>query len=185
MKYEDLRKVNLELNAIDVKGKDYVEVNTRVDGFRKLYPEGAITTEIISLEDGVCVMKAKAYDDAGRLLATGTAYEKENSSFINKTSFIENCETSAVGRCLGFLGIGITTSIASAEEVQNAIQNQELSKKVTKTQAQTLMQMVDETDSDRAEFLKYYEVDEFTDMTRGQYGDALNKLTAKKQKGAK
>lgn len=185
MKYEDLKTVNSELGSIDVKGKEYVEVNARVDGFRKLFPEGAITTEIISLADGVCVMKATAYDDTGRILATGTAYEKENSSFINKTSFIENCETSAVGRCLGFVGIGITTSIASAEEVQNAIENQDLVKKVTKAQAQTLMQMVDETNSDRREFLKYYKVESFTDMTRGQYGDALNLLTAKKQKGTK
>ncbi|MCQ2771082.1 MAG: hypothetical protein MJ236_04705, partial [Clostridia bacterium] len=50
--------------------------------------------------------------------------EKESSSFINKTSFIENCETSAVGRALGFAGIGSKTSIASAEEVRNAINNQ-------------------------------------------------------------
>ena len=49
---------------------------------------------------------------------------KENSSFINKTSYIENCETSAVGRALGMAGIGIDTAVASAEEVQNAINNQ-------------------------------------------------------------
>ncbi len=55
-----------------------------------------------------------------RLLGTGTAYEKENSSFINKTSYIENCETSAVGRALGMAGFGIDTSIRSAEEMQNA-----------------------------------------------------------------
>ena len=52
------------------------------------------------------------------------AYEKEGSTFINKTSYIENCETSAWGRALGNLGIGIDTSIASAEEVQNAVLNQ-------------------------------------------------------------
>ena len=54
----------------------------------------------------------------------GYAQEKESSSFINKTSFIENCETSAVGRALGMCGFGIDTSIASYEEVQNAINNQ-------------------------------------------------------------
>lgn len=58
------------------------------------------------------------------VLGTGTAYEKEGSTFINKTSYIENCETSAVGRALGMAGFGIDTSIASAEEVQNAIANQ-------------------------------------------------------------
>ena len=56
--------------------------------------------------------------------ATGHAEEYMGSSYINKTSFIENCETSAIGRALGLLGIGIDTSIASAEEVSNAISNQ-------------------------------------------------------------
>ena len=59
-------------------------------------------------------------------MATGLAQEKENSSFINKTSFVENCETSAWGRALGNLGIGIDTAVASAEEVKNAILNQEI-----------------------------------------------------------
>jgi hypothetical protein len=56
-------------------------------------------------------MKASIFDKNDRLIATGTAYEKESSSFINKTSFIENCETSAWGRALGNLGIGIDNSI--------------------------------------------------------------------------
>jgi len=60
-----------------------------------------------------------------QILAVGHAYEKEGSTFINKTSYIENCETSAVGRALGMLGIGIDTSIATAEEVNIAIINQD------------------------------------------------------------
>ena len=185
MNYEELSKVNAELGSIDVKGKPYVEVNHRVDGFRKLFPNGAITTEVVALNDGVCVIKAEILDENGKILATGTAYEKEGSTFINKTSYIENCETSAVGRALGFLGIGITTSIASAEEVQNAIENQELSEPVTDTQAKTLVKMVDDTGTDRTKFLKHYKVESFTDMTRAQYGDALNKLSDKMNKRAK
>ncbi len=60
----------------------------------------------------------------GQRLATCHAYEKEGSSFINKQSYIENCETSSVGRCLGILGIGIENGIASDEEVKNAKLNQ-------------------------------------------------------------
>ena len=60
-----------------------------------------------------------------RNLGHGTAYEKENSSFINKTSYIENCETSAVGRALGMAGFGIDVSVASYEEVATAIANQD------------------------------------------------------------
>lgn len=123
MKYEDLEKTNKTLKGIDVKGKNYIEVNQRIKAFRMLYPEGTIETEILFMDDGVITMKAKILND-GKLLATGTAQEKESSSFINKTSFVENCETSAVGRALGMLGIGIDASIASAEEVLNAINNQ-------------------------------------------------------------
>lgn len=122
--YEDIRRVNGALRTMDIKGKDYVEVNQRIKAFRMLYPTGSIRTELISNEDGVCVFKAEIYSDDDRLLGVGHAQEKEDSSFINKTSYIENCETSAVGRALGMLGIGIDTSVASAEEVQNAMLQQ-------------------------------------------------------------
>lgn len=124
MTFEQLQEANKTLTTMDIKGKGYVLVNERVRAFRMLYPNGIITTEIVSLEGGVVVMKATISDDNGCLLSTGYAYEKESSTYINKTSYIENCETSAVGRALGFLGIGIDTSIASYEEVQNAVNNQ-------------------------------------------------------------
>lgn len=122
--YLDIAIANEKMNAVDIKGKLYMEVNQRIKAFRMLYPKGTIETEMLSNENGICVFKASAYDENGYLLATGTAYEKEDSSFINKTSYIENCETSAVGRALGMCGIGIDVSVASAEEVQNAIANQ-------------------------------------------------------------
>ena len=124
MEYKDLERVNSEIKTVDIKGKDYAEVPKRVTAFRKLFPDGTIETEIVSVQNGVCVIKAtvKAGDV---VLGTGHAYEKEGSTFINKTSYIENCETSAVGRALGFVGIGIETSIASYEEVQNAKANQD------------------------------------------------------------
>lgn len=124
MTYEEIRKANETLKSIDVKGKNYVEVNQRIKAFRMLYPEGSIQTEILSNENGVVLMKANIIDEKGVLLGTGHAFEKESSSYINKTSYIENCETSAVGRALAMCGIGIDTSIASAEEVENAINNQ-------------------------------------------------------------
>lgn len=129
MKYEDIENVNKQLKGIDVKGKNYIEVNQRIKAFRMLYPEGTITTDILFMDNGVVTMKASVYNGE-KLLATGLAQEKENSTFINKTSFVENAETSAVGRALGMLGIGIDTSIASAEEVLNAITNQEESAKL-------------------------------------------------------
>ena len=126
MKYLDLAIANEQIKTTDIKGKEYSEVSQRIKAFRMVYPQGSIQTEMLSNENGVCVFKAIICDENGCILGTGTAYEKENSSFINKTSFIENCETSAVGRALGMCGFGIDVSVASAEEVQNAINNQEI-----------------------------------------------------------
>lgn len=101
--------------------KDYVEVNVRIMKFYEKYPEGRILTEIVKWENEVIVMKATAYRDNSEVPAsTGYAYEKEGSSFINKTSVLENCETSAVGRALAILGFEIKKSVASKEEVANA-----------------------------------------------------------------
>lgn len=126
--FEQIQKVNEGLASIDVKGKDYVMVPERVKAFRMLFPEGFIQTDILSMENGVCVMKTKVgYYENGHeiVLGTGLAYEKEANGYINRTSFIENCETSAVGRALGFLALGIEGGgICSAEELINAVNNQ-------------------------------------------------------------
>ena len=139
IKYLDLAIANETIKTTPIKGKDYAEVNQRIKAFRMVYPEGTIETEMISNENGMCVFRASVYIpeyvkqakgmgvvivEDKRLIATGTAYEKEDSSFINQTSYIENCETSAVGRALGMAGFGIEVSVASAEEVANAINNQ-------------------------------------------------------------
>ena len=115
-----------KLKTVNIKGKEYVEVNERLKAFRTLpeYKGFSLESEVIALENGVITIKATIKDADGRIIATGLAQEKESSSFINKTSFVENCETSAWGRALGNLGIGIDTSVASAEEVENAIANQ-------------------------------------------------------------
>lgn len=131
--YADIQKANETLSFTDVKGKAYAEVPQRVKAFRMLFPDGFIMTDMISNDGGVCVFKASAgyYDESGiaRILGTGTAYEREGSSFINKTSYIENCETSAVGRALGFINLGSDSSIASAEEVANAVLQQQSGEK--------------------------------------------------------
>ena len=96
--YEDIRKANDEarVTPIEVKGKvsTYVEVNERIKAFRKVFPEGFIITEMISNESGLCVFRARVgyylIGDQEIVLGTGTAYENEGSSFINKTSYIAN-----------------------------------------------------------------------------------------------
>ena len=126
--YEQIKAVSDGIVTTNIKGKEYAAVNGRINAFRRLYPQGFISTEILSMDAGVVVMKATCgYYENGQsvILGTGMAYEREGSSNINKTSYIENCETSAVGRALGMAGIGVTTAVASSEEVQNAILQQE------------------------------------------------------------
>lgn len=112
------------MKTVNIKGKEYVEVNERLKYFRANYPQYSLESEIVELSNDVVTIKAIIKDENERIIATGLAQEKESSSFINKTSFVENCETSAWGRALGNLGIGIDTSVATADEVQKAIDNQ-------------------------------------------------------------
>lgn len=138
MTYEEIQQASKQIKTTDIRGKQYAEVNQRIKAFRMLCPNGCIKTKILSGQDGLVVMQASIYDEAGHLLGTGTAYEKEGSSNINKTSYIENCETSAVGRALAMCGLGIDLSVASYEEVQNAIEQQEKPQKGFPSRAEML-----------------------------------------------
>jgi hypothetical protein len=117
-----------KLKTINIKGKEYVEVNERLKYFRENHPEHSLITEIIQCTEEHCVIKATILH-GGVEVATGHAHEVRSASFINKTSFVEVCETSAWGRALANFGIGIDASVASAHEVANAIAQTELPKK--------------------------------------------------------
>ena len=122
------------MKKIQIKGKDYIEVNERIKEFHKQYENGSISTDLIEMTDRF-ITKTTVIPDAKNpdRKFTGIAYEKEDSTFINKTSALENCETSSVGRALGMLGIGIDTSVASYDEVANAIEQQESKPKTANT----------------------------------------------------
>ena len=115
--------------TLEIKGKNYVSVAERVKAFWKACEEqevkGSIRTEIVELNEKGCIMKATIMIDHN-LISEGYAREERDSSMINRTSFLENCETSAVGRALGFCGVGIETDIASYNEVEAAEQKQEV-----------------------------------------------------------
>lgn len=184
MNFEDIKKANASILTTDIKGKDYCPVNERIKAFRMVYPQGIIETEMVSNENGVCIFRAMVgYRDNNELykLGTGTAYEKENSTFINKTSYIENCETSAVGRALGMAGFGIDTSVCSAEEVQNAIANQE-DKKIDDNRLKALTKLtnlVENTETDYEELLKHYQVKSNSQLTNTQLAEAIKILEKK------
>ncbi len=112
---------------IQIHGKSYITVNERIKEFRanEKYKNWSIVTELVSFDDNSCVIKATILDSNGSVVAVGHAQEDRDSSLINKTSYVENAETSAVGRALGMLGIGIDTSVASADEMEMALAKQE------------------------------------------------------------
>ena len=118
---------NYKFKTTNIRGKQYVEVNERIKFFRQeeQYKNWTIATEFPVLDAESAVCKATIADTDSRVVATGHAHEERASSNINKTSFVENCETSAIGRALAMLGIGIDTSIASANEVEDAIAQQQ------------------------------------------------------------
>lgn len=122
----------MKLKTINIKGKEYVEVNERLIFFRKNYKNHALLTEVIDKTDDTILIKASVKNEQGITVATGHAEEVKGSTFINKTSYVENCETSAIGRCLGSLGIGIDNSVASFEEVANAVKQQQKVDTITK-----------------------------------------------------
>lgn len=122
MNFEKIQELNAQLPYKNIKGKNYIQVNQRVLAFRQLYPNGRIQTEIVKLSaekpTGATVIVKASVFDGDALISTGHAFENpDKNKNINQFSALENCETSAVGRALGFLGIGSTDSIASLEEI--------------------------------------------------------------------
>lgn len=178
--FELLAAANSTIKTTDIKGKNYAMVQERVKAFRMLYPEGRIVPEIVSLTDGECIFKATCYDDRGSVIGVGHAQEIQGSSNINKTSYIENCETSAVGRALAFCGIGIDVSIASYEEVEQAIANQPISN-VT---ARALLKLLEENDIEVLTILRLYKVKSIEDLSDNQHRNIhenLDKIFDKQQ----
>lgn len=173
--FEQIQKANESIKTTDIKGKEYAEVNQRIKAFRQVYPTGSIQTMMVSNENGVCVFQAVVgYTNENgvyQILGTGTAYEKESSSFINKTSYIENCETSAVGRALGMCGFGIDTSVASYEEVQNAIanQNKKTDEKPDKLHIDALIETAKSKGVTVEQLCKKYGVKDLSELNYTQY----------------
>lgn len=179
MTYEDLRKANQTIKTVKIKDKEYAEVSQRIKAFRMCYPEGSIRTYIISNENGVCVIRAEVMTDQGKVLGTGTAFEEQSANYINKVSYIENCETSAVGRALGMAGFGVDVAVASAEEVMNANQSNTSTKrqnkekkqqedaetmKITDVMIEALSKRIVDDNIDRDKLLAMYKVKSIADL---------------------
>ena len=108
---------------VNIRGKEYKTVALRVQEFRDQFKDYALITDVIQLDQDQCVIKSTVLNELNRVIATGLAQEFRKASQINGTSYVENCETSAIGRALACLGLG-GQEFASANEVLNAIHQQ-------------------------------------------------------------
>lgn len=138
--YEDIDRVNQEIEGIDLKGKNYAMVSERVTAFRKLFPQGFIKTDLVFNDGTTVIMKATVgyYREDGSecVLATDYAQEVRGRGLVNSTSHIENCSTGCTGRAIGKLGIGLNGGgICSAEELVNAIMAQKQNEEAEKAEA--------------------------------------------------
>lgn len=116
---------------VNIRGKQYVTVAERLQLFHEKYGNGAIETELVFPDENTVRCKAKVTLDIEKPARyfTGHAEERRNSTTINRTNAVENVESSAVGRALAMAGFGSDESIASADEVVNALQRQDLIEK--------------------------------------------------------
>lgn len=113
-----------DLPTIDIKGKQYVLVKDRILAFNEYYPNGSITTELISPVDSkTVVMKATVIPDVKNPARCFSDYSQAviGQGMVNTTAAMENASTSACGRALAYLGIGIIESVASADEMTKAL----------------------------------------------------------------
>lgn len=168
------------MKTINIKGKEYVPVSERVKEFRERFGgDAAIVTELVKLTEDECVFKASIIGN-GITLATGHAWEARSASNINRTSYVENCETSAVGRALAFFGIGIDASIASADEVTNAVEIQSATtKKVDKSKIAALRMRADQVGTDVSLIASYFDLADISEMNAGQWAEAMSILAKK------
>ena len=177
MNTQQLQDMNADIETVKIKGKNYAMVFERIKALRKVIPNASIETEVVHIEDGSIIIRATVRDDDGHIIGTGHAEEKDGKGNINMTSFVENCETSAVGRALGMCGIGIDEGFASADEVATAIKQEN---KISKKEQQLLKNLCES---------KGYTVDEvfnieLNTLTAEQYRQAnknLEKMKARKK----
>src|SRR5436190_12342193 len=115
---------SLKDKAIKIQKKSYVMVKDRIIYFNENYPKGSITTNLVTEPTSdMIIVKAYVYPD-GRSPDpntpdrefTGYSQATIGDSMVNKVAALENAETSAVGRALAMMGIGVLESIASADE---------------------------------------------------------------------
>lgn len=199
---EMLRTAMQEVSAQNENGmrlgqKRYTTVAVRVEVFRKVFGmRGRIRTEMLHADAETVIMQAHVefwQDGAWQAYANGYAEERRNASPVNRTSAIENCETSAVGRALANLGLH-GGEYASANEVENAIRQQGQPDRkpepkagkaamISAEQALNLHALADEVGADVGKMLDFFHVASLDELPANEYARAI-KMLEKKRQGA-
>ena len=124
--FKERRKLCLDeaknIPTVDIKGKKYSTVNERLRHLLKYFPETRFNEEVLFHDNERVIVKTELYI-GDTIYSVGTAEEYRNSSFINKTSALENCASSSLGRTIAAFGLS-GSEYASAEELVNALNNQ-------------------------------------------------------------
>lgn len=164
-----------ETGVVNIHGRDYMTVALRVRMFRERYPHWQILTELLPSGNERVLIKCSIADHMGNVHATGHAEEMRGATQINKTSALENAETSAIGRALAALGFG-GQEFASAEEVQHATET------ITEQQVASLEVMIDEVGAEKDAFLRYLKLSSLSDLPVKSYKTAVAALESKRRK---
>ena len=99
---------------------NYETVETRLARFWEQFPEGRVETTLMNYDGESCIVRSviwKHRDDQNPT-ATGYAHEIHTERGVNMTSFIENCETSSLGRVLSNMGLAKQGARPSREEME-------------------------------------------------------------------
>jgi len=166
MTYDDIQKANAAIKTVNISGKQYAEVKERIKAFRMLCPDGYIRTHVELLDEDTCMATATV-GEGDRIFGTGTAMEVRTASRINQVSFIENAETSAVGRALGMLGLGITGAVASAEEMTKV-------ERATERQVGAILKIYQKDDAGLMELMDALKISDIEAITAEQAGEVLS-----------
>lgn len=104
--------------------ENYETVADRLVRWWAAYPNGQVLTSIHHYQGDVVLFRAEGYDNDGKMIATGYAEEIRGSSPVNRTSFVENGETSAIGRMIANSPLGTVGERPSRTEMSKVNNSQ-------------------------------------------------------------
>lgn len=166
---------NANTGVIKIRGKDYNTVALRVKTFLVEHPGWAVTTKVMERTNEHVMVRCVIRDEMWHKRATGHAEEYRAASNINKTDALENCETSAVGRALAFLGYG-GIAIASADDMLRGVET------IDANEITEIKTRLKEINGDETAFLAAMKATSFEGIQKAAYRDALDKIERKRRK---